>query len=313
MRTITTEEFIKRANFIHLSKYGYSKVVYLGMHFKILIDCPHHGEFLQSPANHLQGQSCPTCAIVNRQKAQTYTIDNFICEANKIHNNKYSYDQSVYNNSHSKIKIFCPEKDHGFFWQLPTNHISGHGCLKCGGSEKLSTATFIRMANQKHNYKFDYNNVTYTNTKTKISIRCSVHGNFLQTPNDHLSGYGCPKCKMSHGESIIEQFLIKTDTNYKSQVKFLDCKNKRCLPFDFGIYKNDLLFGLIEYQGRQHYIPISWSRKTNSSGTQFKQLQKRDKIKKDYCEQNHIMLLEIPYWDFNMIPKILTKFLTQKI
>lgn len=54
--------------------------------------------------------------------------------------------------------------------------------------------TFPTKANLKHNNKYDYSKVEYVNVKTKVTIICPEHGEFEQRPNDHLSGYSCPKC-----------------------------------------------------------------------------------------------------------------------
>lgn len=53
---------------------------------------------------------------------------------------------------------------------------------------------FIEKAKLKHGDRYDYSKVEYINAKTKISIVCTEHGEFLQIPNDHLNGSGCPKC-----------------------------------------------------------------------------------------------------------------------
>ena len=53
---------------------------------------------------------------------------------------------------------------------------------------------FIEKANKIHNNKYNYLQVKYNNAKEKIIITCNLHGNFVQTPNAHLSGAGCIKC-----------------------------------------------------------------------------------------------------------------------
>jgi very-short-patch-repair endonuclease len=45
-----------------------------------------------------------------------------------------------------------------------------------------------------HGNKFDYSKVLYSTAKTKVIVTCNEHGDFLITPNNHLSGYGCLKC-----------------------------------------------------------------------------------------------------------------------
>lgn len=60
-KTLTTEEFIKKAKEIHGDKYGYSKVEYINYYTPITIICPIHGSFTQKPFVHLDGCGCPKC------------------------------------------------------------------------------------------------------------------------------------------------------------------------------------------------------------------------------------------------------------
>ena len=59
---MTTEEFIQKARLVHGKKYDYSKVEYINNSTKVCIICPEHGEFWQTPANHLKGNKCPKCS-----------------------------------------------------------------------------------------------------------------------------------------------------------------------------------------------------------------------------------------------------------
>ena len=61
-KKLTREEFIKRANEIHNFKYDYSKVVYVNCDTKVCIICPIHGEFWQTPYNHVnRKRGCKLC------------------------------------------------------------------------------------------------------------------------------------------------------------------------------------------------------------------------------------------------------------
>lgn len=60
---------------------------------------------------------------------------------------------------------------------------------------RLSTEEFIEKAKLIHGDKYDYSKIEYKNYETKICIICPIHGEFYQTPNKHLNGCGCPKCK----------------------------------------------------------------------------------------------------------------------
>lgn len=61
--------------------------------------------------------------------------------------------------------------------------------------KRLTREQFILTAKSIHGDKYDYSLVTYTNNKTKVNITCPKHSSFLQTPDNHLHGSGCPDCK----------------------------------------------------------------------------------------------------------------------
>ena len=119
--------------------------------------------------------------------------DEFIREAQSIHHNKYDYSKVEYANNKTKVCIVCPE--HGEFWQTPSDHLNGKGCPQCAGNVRCDKAMFIEKAKHIHNDRYDYSKVEYVNAHTKVCIICPEHGEFWQTPNNHLNGNGCPLCK----------------------------------------------------------------------------------------------------------------------
>ena len=129
---------------IHDNKYDYSKVEYLSTKSKVIIICPEHGEFLQTPNSHLKS-GCLKCSFDKSRKESELVISQF----NKIHNNKYDYSKVEYISTKSKVSIICPE--HGEFLQKPKAHLEGRGCSKCAGNNKLTTEEFIRRSNIIHN------------------------------------------------------------------------------------------------------------------------------------------------------------------
>ena len=205
----STDEFIEKAKEIHEDKYDYSKVEYVKSNEKVIIICKKHGEFLQSPANHLQGNGCITC--VDRGGTQRYDNDEFIKVAKETHSDKYDYSKVEYINSQTKVIIIC--KEHGEFNQLPNSHIRGAGCPICSGVYKKNTIGFIEIAKEIHGDKYDYSKVEYVNSKEKIIIICKEHGEFNQTPDSHLQGCGCNNCasviKKSIHLSNKEEFIEK--------------------------------------------------------------------------------------------------------
>ena len=187
----TTEEFIEKAKAVHGDKYDYSKVVYNGANEKVCIVCPEHGEFWQSPSNHLGGNGCPKCVEKNT------TSENFIEKAKAVHGDKYDYSKSVYVNAFTPVCIICPK--HGEFYQRPSTHLRGSGCPKCANEHandriKETTESFIEKAKAVHGDKYDYSKTEYVNSKTPVTIVCPEHGEFSIKPCDLLQGHGCSKC-----------------------------------------------------------------------------------------------------------------------
>ena len=135
------------------------------------------------------------------------TTQEFIDRARAVHGDKYGYAFSVYQHSHTKVMIHCPE--HGMFEMTPANHNYGQGCPKCDiESKKHTSELFIEKAIEIHGDSYDYSLVEYVHSKTKVKIVCHKHGWFLQKPNSHLKGKGCPDCggnKKHTTESFIEK------------------------------------------------------------------------------------------------------------
>lgn len=201
---ISKEKFIEMSNNLYNNKYDYSKINYFNTSKKVCIICPEHGEFWKSPNNHLHGQGCQICS----KHRISYTTEEFIKKAKAVHGDKYDYSKVNYVNNKTKVCINCPI--HGEFWQTPINHLKGGNCPKCSGSQKKTTEEFIKEAKNVHGDKYDYSKVEYVNNSTKVSIICPIHGEFLMTPNAHVSArHNCPKCSHQSYKYTIEEITNK--------------------------------------------------------------------------------------------------------
>lgn len=156
-RRLTTEMFIERSNKIHGSKYDYSKTNYVDINTSVIITCPIHGDFIQIPAYHLQGNGCSKCRDESIRNGKRMSQEEFVERSKKIHNGKYNYDKANYINSLSPVQIICPK--HGVFCQTPARHLSGQGCPICNESHLEKdcrngfTLNNIKFESQK---KFDW-------------------------------------------------------------------------------------------------------------------------------------------------------------
>ena len=243
-KRLTTEQFIEKARKIHGNKYDYSKVKYINNITRVIIICPKHGEFLQTPNDHLDGCGCSKCGGVKKSNT-----NDFIAQSKKIHGDKYDYSKVEYINNKTPVCIICPV--HGEFWQKPNDHLGGHGCSKCSGTKKLTTEEFIKKAKEIHGDKYDYSKVEYKDNKTKVCIICPKHGEFWIRPNSHLSQkQECKHCKKSKMENKIASILLDNNILYTYQYSNKDCGWLGKQSLDFFLPKYNIA---IECQGEQHY------------------------------------------------------------
>jgi hypothetical protein len=75
---------------------------------------------------------------------------------------------------------------------------------KIGEVCRKTTEQFVEEARVVHGNKYDYSKTNYVNNRTNIVITCLTHGDFLQNPQGHLSGYGCPKCMLKEQNKIFD-------------------------------------------------------------------------------------------------------------
>lgn len=139
-------------------------------------------------------------------------LEVWVYRASQIHNSKYSYKNAAYVNAKTSVAITCPI--HGDFLQTADAHIVGKGCPRCAGLAFKGLETFIEEAEKCHQGKYDYSKTTYSSALTKTTIICGVHGEFMQSPNKHLAGQGCPQCS-TKGASTHVYFLQYEETLYK--------------------------------------------------------------------------------------------------
>lgn len=118
-RTDTTETFIQKATSVHGTKYNYNKVEYINAHTNVIIICPIHGEFKQTPNAHIYGSAdCPICSRNN------YVLD---CSNRGIYI-LYSKELSVYKigitNNIKKRLIRLNKFDLVYFYDIKSNEHS---------------------------------------------------------------------------------------------------------------------------------------------------------------------------------------------
>lgn len=127
------------------------------------IDCPNE-QFLcilgvdidtaDGPNFRYSGHSCPRCeGFLQRRRERKRrervaagkgpnvggagvrkATGEFVAQAKQAHpGGVYDYSRTEYVTNDTKVEIICPE--HGPFWQVPNNHLSGRGCPRCKSSK----------------------------------------------------------------------------------------------------------------------------------------------------------------------------------
>lgn len=105
---------------------------------------------------------------------------------------------------------------------------------------------------------------------------------------------------MSKGEEKIESLLRQGKIQFIREVSFSDLtgKKKSYLRYDFGIFKNNKLLFLLEFDGCQHFCYTPHFHKKYSD---FLKAKERDRKKNRYCLMHNIPLIRIPYWDLESL------------
>ena len=213
-RKKSQQEFLEEVRAIHGDRYDVSHAVYVNSRTKVTVVCPDHGVFYKTPQELLNSrQGCPECS--GRIK---WTWDRFVEKAKKVHSGKYAYPNQKFTTTAAKYIIICPE--HGEFSQSIAGHLRG-GCNKCAYKvrtlkQRDTKEEFIEKAMARHGDYYDYTNVRYHNSQTKVEITCPNHGEFSMKPNNHLSGQGCPDCGLLKAKEGIRLSYEKALSRFRN-------------------------------------------------------------------------------------------------
>ncbi len=145
------------------------------------------------------------------------TLNEFIKRSIEIYGTFFDYSKVIYIDMYTKVIIICPI--HGEFLVTPVNHLKGRKCPKCkadkiGNLKRFTKKDFVQKAFNIHSDKYGYDNFIYKDSQTKGYVTCLVnkdHGDFSITPNNHIRGRGCPKCKFQNQikrqQLTLEEFI----------------------------------------------------------------------------------------------------------
>ena len=309
-RNKTTEDFKKELfdknpNIEVLGEYIDAKT---GILCKCLID---GHEWSPTPNDLLTGQGCPICGRLLCTQKRTKTNEQFLYELSLITNTITPLEEYV--NAREKIWVECNVCGHE--WHItPDGLLQGRCCPECAKVESHN-----RQAKSNEQFLQELSEVNpmltplepYYNDHTKILVKCDIHDYVWSvSPNKILHRRtGCPKCSLYTNEEKIADIIESLGYDIEPQKRFDDCCDKHTLPFDIYVEELNLL---IEYDGEGHYMPIPRGGMTKEKAEENLHIvQKHDAIKTQYCKDNNILLIRIPYWENKNLHNFLMNQLEQ--
>jgi hypothetical protein len=188
-------------------------------------------------------------------------------------------------------KVLCRCRTHDYISKIRIKSIlAGCGCEKCR-YEKTSQALTLsdkEIADRINNSDFDVEYASgYIGMDFTIKVKCQKCGCIYETSPRNISK--CPECDFYYrGEKLTADCLKDNNINYLTQYIFKDCIYINPLKFDFYLPDYNIC---VEYNGQQHYKHVMCF----GGEERFKNQQIRDNIKRQYCKDNGIKLIEIPY------------------
>lgn len=238
------------------------------------------------------------CRVCGFEKTKQSTSHSYDYVKNYIESIEYTLLSNEYENTIEKLNIKC---DKGHIFKMGFKQIKrGDRCPKCmakknGEKQRLS---YNEVKDYINKYGYTLLSKEYRNAQAKIKVMCPEGHIYYVRFNNFKTGYRCPICHASSGESETRRVLESLKIDFKQQYIFKDCKFKSYLPFDFYLPDYNTL---IEYDGGQHYKIVEHFGGFDA----FVKLKIRDTIKNIYCKDNNINLIRIPYWEFNNIENII--------
>lgn len=221
--------------------------------------------------------------------------------------NSYDYTlltvKNEIKNNHSYIAYVCPK--HGKHKMRIYNFLTGKRCPECAKESahkayKLSPKEVVKRVEECGGQIINPDDY-YNQDKKNLLFVCPECQKIFTSSFRHFVQHGgqvCSDCSNNEslGEKKIRYYLEDKHIDYISQYWFKDCRDIHPLPFDFYLPNYNVA---IEFDGQQHYF------QSNLFPETLELIQCHDRIKNDYCSNNGIKLIRIPYTKINKVNEIL--------
>jgi very-short-patch-repair endonuclease len=286
---------------------------YNNNHENLKFICGCGKEFLRSFNNFNQAKQrqCNKCSNVKTIKYTIEGVKNFV-----RNNSKCELLSAEYIDCKTNLRFRCAC---GNEFETPFD------CFKSANKRQCDDCTNDKVRNER-NYSFEevknfvevesksnckLLSTKYINNLRKMMFQCEC-GNKFETIFSNFKNIKQVRCKKCSNAVSVAEFTTSTilkdnDIDFIPQYKFIDCKHKRGLPFDFYLPYCNIA---IEIDGLQHYKPVCFGDINYEKALENLSIQqKHDEIKNGYCKQNNIKLIRIPYTEFKNIETILKSIL----
>jgi len=210
-----TEKFIKKAKEIHGEKYDYSKTIYIKINQKVIISCPFHGEFQQTPTGHIRSVTgCEKCGKVSPKRREL------------VYNDKYREELK---NWRSMIRRCYFSNHHSVVWE----YYGGRGIKVCDRwrNKKFGTINgfenFINDMGPKPSPKHSIDRIDNTGNYEPGNCRWATHSEQILNQRKQTSCSGILGITKSKNNVWIVAIIREGITYYGGTFKEIkDAKNK---------------------------------------------------------------------------------------
>lgn len=287
-----------------------------GSKTKVEVICDYCGDHFETEYNvlingrkHLKKDCCHKCSGKKSSEiSKSKRANHYIALASSACQKKgYTLLTTIdeYTDVKMTAKYYCPI--HGEQSSILENIINGHRCKQCSYFDRgrllsKSVDSVLSEISRSGSSILLNPNEYRDSLKRNLRFRCSCGREFVTSFTNYTKAgkTRCSTCtqKDSVAEKRIMDFLDECKIDYQREKRFKDCRDIKPLPFDFHLLEQNLI---IEYDGMHHYFPVRGE-------DAYKKTKIHDKIKDEYCKENNIDLLRIPYWETgNMIDMIREK------
>jgi hypothetical protein len=199
-------------------------------------------------------------------------------------------------------------------WDSPISRRTcgqGEGCARCANNIPYTYVEFVVKVKIKHNNKFSYpeNVENFTMQNSIVEITCPTHGKFKQRALQHITGRGCRECSQLKSKLCIEieKWLVHFGINFKREQPYPNLKFKKDLRYDYLILDDHPIECVLEADGKQHFED-----NLHGGAKGFEKSIKRDLIKDQYCVDNGISLVRIPFDMIDGVKLIIEGLVTRR-